>query len=97
MDATMMQDLISAIERNTAANNELISLLKRERQPWISPEEAARLLGLPLTKSRSHRRRLSRAVDRGQLTEVRAGRPPSYYREEILEAAEKIRRGEMII
>lgn len=93
----IMERLINAIQENTASTNEMITLLKKERQPWISPEEAARLLGLPVTTSRSHRRRLARAVKLGKLVKVRDGRPPAYFREEILEFAKKIECGDVYI
>ena len=92
-----MERLIVAIQENTASTNEMITLLKKERQPWIGPEEAARLLGLPITTSRSHRRRLARAVKAGMLVKIRDGRPPAYFREEILEFAKKIERGDVYI
>ena len=76
MDAQMnvMERLIAAIQENTARSSELITLLKKERKPWMSPEEAAEYLMLPMTDSRNYRRRLSRVMDNGTyLSNTRVG------------------------
>ena len=89
MDAQLIKDLITAIQENTAKSSELITLMKREQQPWIGPDEAASLLGFPHTTSGSHRRRVIDAMKRHRPKGVRFGRPNTYYRAAVMDLAKE--------
>lgn len=62
--------------------------------PWLSAEEAALLLGMKLSASNNHRRRLSTLIDRGLIVRFREGKPRTYWREEIEALAARIAAGQ---
>jgi len=93
MDTTILQ----AIQENTAAMNRLISLMeaKETQSEWVDPEEAARILGINVTKGNHHRRRINAMVQRGIVTTFIEGRPFKYLRTELEKVAAKRMRGEI--
>ena len=97
MTAVSLDQLVKALRENTAIQRALLEEMRQQRSPWVGPDEAAQLLGLPLVKSRKHRPRVAALVKRGLLTKVRDGRPPSYYREEVLQLSEKVAAGKVVI
>lgn len=99
MTTASMEQLIEAIRENTKVQRKLLDAMETQKvhSPWVGPEEAARILGLPLSKSQKHRRRLVALVRRGVLTKVRDGRPPAYYREEVMALSEKVAAGRVVI
>ncbi len=95
-DSTALE-LIAALERNTNAQLEFIQAMNRSQSEWLSPEDTAQMLGIPLTKSRSHRVRVANLVRRGLLNKVRVGRPPYYWKEEVQQLSMKIRDGKAVV
>lgn len=97
MNAVSLESLVKALCENTKAQKALLEEMRGQRSPWVGPDEAAQLLGLPLVKSRWHRHRVATLVKRGLLKKVQAGRPPSYFRKEVLQLSEKVAEGKVII
>lgn len=64
---------------------------------WLNPAEAAYLLGIPVTKSRTHTRRLAWYRNNGFLTQFQGERPICYFRKDVLALAKRIERGEVIV
>jgi len=90
-------ELIAALNRNTDAYLRYIESVDELQSDWISPERTAQLLGIPITPSKTHRVRVANAFRRGQLTKQRAGRPPYYWKEEVLQLSLKIRDGKAVV
>lgn len=67
------------------------------KKTWITPEEAAEILGLPITISRTHTRRLRWYRDQGFLTKFQGRRPISYLRSDVEKLAKRIKNSEVII
>lgn len=65
--------------------------------PWIGPDEAAELLGFNITKSGSHRVRITWLCRQGFITKFRSSRPRRYDRADVLQCAEKLRNGKIHI
>ena len=97
MTTVSLDQLVKALRENTEVQKSLLDEMRRQRSPWVGPDEAAQLLGLRLVKSKWHRHRVSKLVERGMLTKVRDGRPPAYYRAEVLELSEKVAAGQVAI
>lgn len=93
----MAAELIAALDRNTAAQLRYIESVEFLQSDWVSPEVTAQMLGIPITKSRSHRVRIANAFRRGLLTKQRSGRPPYYWKEEVQQLSLKIRDGRVVI
>ena len=97
-------DLAAVIQQNNELLQELIAeqretnrLLRREQRDWLDPDEACRRLGIPLSASGQHRRRLSWLRRHGFLTEFGSRRPYTYSARQINEVAEKIRQGKIFV
>ena len=97
MTAVSLEQLVKALRENTEVQKALLEEMRRQRSPWVGPDEAAQLLGIRLVKSNWHRHRVSKLVERGLLTKIRDGRPPAYYREEVLQLSEKVAAGQVAI
>ena len=99
MTTVSLDQLVKALRENTAIQKALLEEMRQQRSPkkWVGPDEAATILGLNIVKSRKHRLRVSALVRRGLLTKVRDGRPPAYYREEVLQLSEKVAAGKVAI
>jgi len=67
------------------------------KKTWINPEEAAEILGLPITSSRTHTRRLRWYRDQGFLTKYQGRRPISYLRSDVEKLAKRVKNSEVII
>lgn len=93
-----MDQLIAAIEKNTAVMERLLEIeeAKLTQSDWMTPEEAARELGLNITKSNYHRRRLNEGAKRHGVR-IRNTRPPAYWREDIYTLSRKIRDGRAVV
>ncbi len=63
----------------------------------VGPEEAARILGLPVTKSRTHTRRLAWYRSHGFITRFSGQRPFLYNVQELQKLATRISNGEVVI
>ena len=66
---------------------------QKDKGAWIDPEEAALILGIRITPSRSHRPRIAWLTRQGFITKFIPGRPPVYDRADVEQCAEKIRQG----
>jgi len=97
MTTISLEQLAKAIRENTEAQRAILEEMRQQRSPWVGPDEAAQLLGLRLVKSRRHRKVLAALVERGLLSKIRDGRPPAYYREEVLQLSEKVAAGKVAI
>lgn len=96
MNDEIIQRLLSALERNSDVMERFITAIQVQQAEWVDPDQAAAMLGFPLTPSRTHRRRVASLVERGHLTKVRHGRPPYYWKAEVLQVAAKIRDAKII-
>lgn len=67
------------------------------KKTWLNPAEAAEILGLPITSSRTHTRRLRWYRDQGFLTKFQGRRPISYLRTDVEKLAKRIKNSEVII
>lgn len=67
------------------------------KKTWLNPEEAAEILGLPITSSRTHTRRLRWYRDQGFLTKYNGRRPISYLRTDVEKLAKRVKNNEVII
>ncbi len=64
---------------------------------WLNPTEAATVLGLPITCSKTHTRRLKWYRDNGFLTQYQGERPVYYHHKDVQALAKRIERNEVII
>lgn len=94
-----MRKLIDMQERQTQLLEEMLQQQREGIKPktWLTPEEAAEILGLQVTPSRSHRPRLAWLVRQGFITKYRKGNPPAYDRNDIEQLADKIRNGKVYV
>lgn len=99
---TFLENILSQIMEHQAHQVALLERLVEQTTPganiaanWLDPEQAAAALGLNITKSKSHRVRLSWLRRQGFLTKFRSGNPPKYDRADIEQCAEKIRAGKI--
>lgn len=97
MTVENLDKLIKALHENTKVQKALLDEMRGQRSPWVGPDEAAQLLGLPLVKSKWHRHRVATLVKQGLLKKVRTGRPPAYCRAEVLQLSEKVAAGRVAI
>lgn len=86
---------IAVLEKHRIVMEEFIELKQDELSSWCDPEQAAKILGLNITASRKHRRKLSAMVNRGLITKFRDGRPPMYWKEELATLAVKRAAGQV--
>ena len=82
-----LQQLTEALQRHTQVMEQYIRIEREKMSPWCDPEQAAAILGIQRSASRKHRRKLSAMVDRGLITKFRDGRPPQYWKEELIKLA----------
>ena len=64
---------------------------------WISADEACQLLGIPKSKSNTHRNRLTWLRQKGLLSRFGCRKPYTYSRKEVLEVLSRIQRGVLAI
>lgn len=62
---------------------------------WVDPDDACRIIGVPITESGSHRRRLGKLVEFGRLTQFRDGKPRMYNRDELRKVAQMVLLGKI--
>lgn len=92
----MSEAILDAVRENTARLDRLILLLGKAPLDWVDPDEAATILGIRLTKSGHHRRRVRWLAKQGFLKKFRPGKPFLYWRSELKEVAKKIEAGEVV-
>lgn len=93
-----IEKLTSALESHQAALQEYLAIehAKRHQSDWMTPEEAATELGLRVTASNYHRRRLNSAADRYGIRRSNT-RPHTYWRQDIHELSRKLRDGKAVV
>ena len=91
----MSDTLNSNIEKLIERIDRLIRVMERGEYGWLNPDEACRVLGFPIAKSRTHLRRLQWLRECGYLTKYRVGKPFMYDRRQVQEVAEQIREGKL--
>lgn len=64
---------------------------------WLNPTEAAQVLGLPITRSSTHTRRLKWYRDNGYLTKYQGERPVYYHYKDVAALAKRIEQNEVVI
>jgi hypothetical protein len=64
---------------------------------WLSGDEVCTLLGIPITRSNTHRLRLQWLREKGLLSRFGCMRPYTYAREEVMEVLRKIQKGTLVI
>lgn len=64
---------------------------------WISSDEACVLLGIPISKSGTHKNRLTWLRQSGYLSRFGCRKPYTYSRKEVLEVLDRIKRGVLAI
>lgn len=86
-----MKQLIVALDRNTEA-------MSWQNKFWLTPEEAAEILGIPVfRKSYSHTVKLKNLRRRGKITQFRPGKPIMYWRDEIIKLSHDIAAGKLAV
>ncbi|MEZ4991867.1 MAG: hypothetical protein R2824_15710 [Saprospiraceae bacterium] len=93
-----IEKLTSVLESHQAALQEYLAIehAKRHQSDWMTPEEAALELGLTITKSNYHRRRINAAAERFGIR-MSNTRPRTYWREDIHQLSRRLRDGKAII
>lgn len=95
----MSEAILEAIQENNTKLDRLIAMMmSKNTKPsdWVDPDQAAKILGFPIVKSKSHRRRVRWLADKGFLVKFRAGKPFMYWREELEAVSKKIASGEIV-
>ena len=64
---------------------------------WISGDEACQLLGIPISKSGTHKNRLAWLRQSGYLSRFGCRKPYTYSRKEVQEVLNRIQRGVLAI
>jgi hypothetical protein len=92
MLATLVSDLLTE-------QRETNRLLRRENAPWLTPDEAATMLGKLPVPSGTHTRVLTycRHPDRMWLHTFGQTRPYTYLRSEVEELADLVKRGKRVL
>ena len=98
-DEIILSKLNQLIKLQEKHHEAVLALIDASRQPsaWIGPDEAAELLGFNITKSGSHRTRITWLCKQGFITKFRSSRPRRYDRADVLQCAEKLRNGKIHI
>jgi len=104
LDTTRLDRIEFAIERMAVLLNvrisEIIPVAKEVTEPnsdFINADEAAQILGLPVTRSRTHTRRLAWYREHGYITKFWGKNKYTYSRKEINSLAKRIESQEVII
>ena len=90
-------DFTKALEANNRVMNKLLNHLEKQATPWVDPDEAAQLLGLPISKSGNHRRKVAYLAKHGFIKRYRSGRPYQYWRDDVVALQPKIANGEVLL
>lgn len=98
-DEIIVRKLNQLISLQTKHHEAVLALVDASRQPssWIGPDEAAEILGFNITRSGSHRVRISWLCRQGFITKFQATRPRRYDRADVQACAEKLRNGKIHI
>lgn len=90
----LLEKMVMVLSTMQIKNEEVVARKKEHNPPFIKPKEAAKILGLNITKSSTHTRRLAWYRNNGFLTLFQGSRPIHYSRSQVMALAKKIERGE---
>ncbi len=93
MPTQLMKQLVKEIRRL----NENMEAQNRPEPEFVGADDAARLVGLKVTRSGYHRNRLTAAYKRGLMPRSIPGRPFMFHREEMIELGRKRAAGEVVL
>lgn len=97
MLATLVSELLQEQRETNRLQREANDILKRKDSKWITPEEAAEMLGKIPTPSGSHTKALKYCRSKGWLRTFGQHRPYTYFRPEVEELARLIAQGKRVI
>ena len=89
----VMHELVQEIRRL----NENLEAQNKPQPEYINANEAAILVGLNVSKSGTHRNRLTAAYKRGLMPRSIPGRPYKFHREEMIELGRKRAAGDVVL
>lgn len=95
--AEIMDRMIALLD---AHNNKTVPAAKEVTEPitdFVNADEAAQILGIPVTRSRTHTRRLAWYREHGYITQWWGRNKYNYSRKEINSLANRIKSQEVII
>lgn len=92
-----INDLYQVISQNSLVMKQVLEHLEQRDCPWCNPDEAARMLGLTISKSGNHRRVMAYLAKKGFIPKYRPGKPYMYWKEDVMSLAPKIATGEVSI
>ena len=90
-----LQQFTEELRQFRQVMEQYIRVEREKRNPWCDPEEAATILGINLTSSRKHRRKLNAMIDRGLITKFRDPKTPKFWRKEIEHLAARMAEGKV--
>ena len=91
-----MDKIAQALIRHSEVMEEYIRIEREKLSPWCDADQAAAILGLSVTSSREHTRRLKAMIERGLITKFRDGRPIRYWKEELHRLSAKRAEGKIM-
>ena len=93
----MVAQLVQAVAIQNGVAMADISIPAAAAKTWLNPNEAAQVLGLPITRSSTHTRRLKWYRDNGFLTKYQGERPVYYHYKDVAALAKRIEQNEVVI
>lgn len=96
-EATTLKQMLAEMQAMRADMQRMIETFSSAASDWADPDEACRILGVPVTSSNSHRRRLGKLVEDGRLVKFRDGKPRMYYKPELRQVAQLVAQGKVAI
>ncbi len=93
----MEMNLVQTLKELTRVLNKLDQRFDVQEAEWLDPDASCQFLGIKLTRSGSHRRRLKNLERRGFLTNVRNGKPKMYPKDQLAVIAAKMKEGKIIV
>lgn len=94
-EATIFQQIVDELRALRADMKSMAAGIAASNSDWVDPDEACRIIGVPLTASHSHRRRLGKLVETGRLTKFRDGKPRMYHRGQLRQVADLVAQGKI--
>ena len=92
-----LDQIATQMQRQNDLMERWLETMHRQENEWCDPDEACRLLGIPVTKSGSSRRKLTALIRRGKITQYQEGNPRRYYKKELKKLSQELREGDLVI
>lgn len=92
-EATIFERMLAEMQAMRAEMQRMAEAFATDQSDWANPDDACRILGVPITESLSHRRRLGKLVENGRLAQFRDGKPRMYYKPELRQVAQLVAQG----